>query len=205
MIFGMRCSLLLMTYCIWLFGIFNLILTGLLDLLAPLFLLKVRQQECPWLSNVSLSTARCLLDVAHHRALKSGSTTDWASYRKLLNTMLRSAKEEHFSGPASSLRGKPAKFFCKHFQSLCVWRSSCGYSWWFQWLFFVNTLINSLMWIYPLWSLYLLMLNQCLWLYLLHMFGKLLELIVFQLSLSKHLLLWRDLSLFWLTNVLSHP
>ena len=43
---------------------FNLIMTGLLDLLAPLKKLRVRRQECPWPSNASLSTARHLRDVA---------------------------------------------------------------------------------------------------------------------------------------------
>ena len=57
---------------------FNLIMNGLLDLLAPLKKLRVHQQECPWLFNASLSSAH---DVAYHRALKSGSTSDWASYR----------------------------------------------------------------------------------------------------------------------------
>ena len=81
---------------------FNLIMNGLLDLLAPLKKLRVHQQECPWLFNASLSSAR---DVAYHRALKSGSTSDWASYRKLrnkANTMLGSAKAEYFSDLASS-------------------------------------------------------------------------------------------------------
>ena len=99
---------------------FNLIMIGLLDLLAPLKKLRVRQQECPWLSNASLSAARRLRDVAHRRALKSGSPSDWSLYKKLrnkANTMLRLAKAEYFSGLASSLRDKPAKFW-KHFQSL---------------------------------------------------------------------------------------
>jgi len=90
MMFGMWFSLLFddVSDCL---EYFNLILTGLLDLLAPLEKLRVCQQECPWLSNVSLSTSHHLHDVAHRRALKSGCTTDWASYRKLrnkVNTML---------------------------------------------------------------------------------------------------------------------
>ena len=44
---------------------FNLIMTGRLDLLVSLKRLRVRQQECPWLSNGSLASARHLYDVAH--------------------------------------------------------------------------------------------------------------------------------------------
>ena len=107
---------------------FNLIMNGLLDLLVPLKKLRVHRQECPWLSNASLSAARRLRDVAHCRALKSGSSSDWALYRKLrnkANTMLRSAKAEYFSDLASLLRVKPAKFW-KHFQSLSRCSRSVG-------------------------------------------------------------------------------
>ena len=104
-------------------------MTGLLDLLAPLKKLRVPQQEFHWLSNTSLSTACFLHDFVHRRALKSGSTSDWISYRKLCykaNAILWSAKAEYFSDLASSVRAKPAKFR-KHFQSLsrCS-RSVCG-------------------------------------------------------------------------------
>ena len=58
---------------------FNLIMNGLLDLLVPLKKLRVRRQECPWLSNASLSAAHRLHDVAHRRALNSGSSSDWAT------------------------------------------------------------------------------------------------------------------------------
>ena len=93
-------------------------MTGLLDLLVPLKRLRVRQQECPWLSNGSLASARHLRDVAHCKALKSGSASDWSSYRKLrnkVNAMLRSAKAEYFQN--LSFKSKPGKFW-KHFQSL---------------------------------------------------------------------------------------
>jgi len=42
---------------------FDLIMTRLLDLLAPLKKLRVHWQECPWLSNASLSTCMMLLIV----------------------------------------------------------------------------------------------------------------------------------------------
>ena len=47
---------------------FNLIMTGLLDLLVPLKKLRVRQQECPWLSNGSLASSCCTRDIAHYKA-----------------------------------------------------------------------------------------------------------------------------------------
>ena len=50
-----------------------MIITGLLDLL------RVRQQQCPWLSNGSLANACRLRDIAHRWALKSGSTSDWSA------------------------------------------------------------------------------------------------------------------------------
>ena len=59
-------------------------------------------------------------DIAHHKALRSGSASDWSSYRSLCNkanSMLRSAKARHFSDLSSSLRGNPGKFL-RHFQSL---------------------------------------------------------------------------------------
>ena len=40
---------------------FNLIINGLLDLLVPLKNLRVRQRDCPWLSNASLTKERHLL------------------------------------------------------------------------------------------------------------------------------------------------
>jgi len=87
-----------------------------------------RRQECPWPSNASLSAARRLHNVAHRRALKSGSSSDWALYRKLrnkANTMLQLAKAEYFSDLASSLRAKPDKFW-KRFQSLSRCSRSVG-------------------------------------------------------------------------------
>ena len=51
-------------------------MNGLLDLLVPLKKLRVRQWECPWLSNGSLARARRLRDFAHRWALKSGSASD---------------------------------------------------------------------------------------------------------------------------------
>ena len=66
-------------------------MNGLLDLLVPLKKLRICQWKCPWLSNGSLAKARHLCDVAHHRALKSGSAFDWSSYRALcirVNSML---------------------------------------------------------------------------------------------------------------------
>ena len=92
---------------------FNLIISGLLDILVPLKRLRVHQQDCPWLSSASLAKARRLRDIAHRKALKSGSGSDWSSYRSLrnrVNSMLRSAKAAHFSDLASSLRSKPGKF-----------------------------------------------------------------------------------------------
>ena len=38
-----------------------------------------------WLSNGSIASARHLRDVAHRKALKSGSASDWSSYRQLRN------------------------------------------------------------------------------------------------------------------------
>ena len=95
-------------------------MAGLLDLLVPLKKLRVRQQECPWLSNGSLASVRRLRDIAHRRALKSGSASDWSSYRALrnkVNAMLKSAKAAYFYDLSSSLKSKPGKFW-KHFQSL---------------------------------------------------------------------------------------
>ena len=60
------------------------------------------------LSNASLNKACHLSDIAHHKALRSGSVSDWSSYRLLCNkanSMLRSAKARHFSDLSSLLRG----------------------------------------------------------------------------------------------------
>ena len=95
-------------------------MAGLLDLLVPLKKLRVRQQEYPWLSNGSLASARRLRDIAHRRALKSGSASDWSSYRALhnkVNAMLKSAKAAYFYDLSSSLKSKSGKFW-RHFQSL---------------------------------------------------------------------------------------
>jgi len=99
---------------------FNLIVNGLLDLLVPLKKLRVRQRDCPWLSDVSLTRACRLRDIAHRKALKSGSSSDWSSYRSLrnkANSMLRSAKAKYFENLSSSLKSNPGKFW-RHFQSL---------------------------------------------------------------------------------------
>ena len=58
-------------------------------------------------------------DVAHRKALKSNSVSDWSSYRTLrnkVNSMLRSAKSLYFNKLSSSLRSNPGKFW-RHFQS----------------------------------------------------------------------------------------
>ena len=81
---------------------------------------RVRQWECPWLSNGSIAKVCHLCDVAHRRVLKSGSASDWSSYRILcsrVNSMLRSAKSEYFGGLAASFRSKLSKFW-RHFQCL---------------------------------------------------------------------------------------
>ncbi|MCY3928858.1 MAG: hypothetical protein OXG81_11355 [Acidobacteria bacterium] len=52
--------------------------------------------------------------------MKSGSASDWLSYRHLrnkVNSMLRSAKAAYFDELGSSLKSKPGKFW-RHFQSL---------------------------------------------------------------------------------------
>ena len=59
---------------------FNEIVLRLLDILVPLKTLRVRHQSCPWLSNASLTQARRLRDIAHRRALKSRSHSDWSLY-----------------------------------------------------------------------------------------------------------------------------
>jgi len=95
-------------------------MNGLLDLLVPFKKIRVRQWECPWLSNGSLAKASHLHDVAHHRALKSGSASDWSSYRTLrnrVNSMLRSTKAAYFGDLASSLKSKLSKFW-RYFQCL---------------------------------------------------------------------------------------
>ena len=82
--------------------------------------LRVRQQDCPWLSSASLTKACRLCDIAHCKALRSGSASDWSLYRSLhdkANFMLRSAKVRHFSDLSSSLGSNPGKFW-RHFQSL---------------------------------------------------------------------------------------
>ena len=89
----------------------------LLDLLIPRKTLRVRKKDCPWLSSVSLVKIRHLRDIAHCKALKSGSSLDWLSYRSLKNkatSMLWSAKAAYFS---NSLRSKPTKSW-QHFQCL---------------------------------------------------------------------------------------
>ena len=99
---------------------FNLIMNELLDCLVPLKTLRVKRQDFPWLLSSSLTRACQLRDIAHCRALKSGSATDWSSYRALCNKttcMLRSAKTAYFNGLVSSLSSKPSKFW-RHFQCL---------------------------------------------------------------------------------------
>ena len=64
--------------------------------------------------------ARHLHDIAHIQTLKSGSGSDWSSYRSLrnkVNSILRSAKAAHFSDLASLLRSRPGKFW-RYFKSL---------------------------------------------------------------------------------------
>jgi len=93
---------------------FNLIITGLLDLLVPLKKLRVHQQDCPWLSDASLTRAHRLRDIAHIRTLKSRSLSDWSLYRSLrnkVNSMLRSAKTKYFENLLSSLRNNPGKLW----------------------------------------------------------------------------------------------
>ena len=215
MIFGIRYfPLLMMSDCL---ECFNLIMTGLLDLLGPLKKLRVRWQVCPWLTNASLSTACRLCDVAHRKALKSGSVSDWASYRVLrnkVNTMLQSAKAKYYSDLASSLKSKPAKFW-KHFQSLSRRsRSACGgqvsataddFNDYFLSIPY-KTVANVVSTVPPteymerlfggsvpslefvpvdVKSVSLIVSSLHVW-----------KVMVFQLSLLKHVLLWQDLSLF---------
>ena len=95
---------------------FNLIFNGLLDLLTSL---RVHQQHCPWLPSISLTKACHLCDIAHHKALRSGSVSDWSSYRSLCNKVNCILKQDilHFSDLSTSLRGNLGKFW-RHFQSL---------------------------------------------------------------------------------------
>ena len=74
-----------------------------------------------YIFNASFSTVRHLRDVAHYWALKYGSTSDWASYRRLcnkVNAMLQSAKAEYFSNIVSSLIGLSRSSFGNIF-NLC--------------------------------------------------------------------------------------
>ena len=99
---------------------FNLIMNELLDLLIPRKTLRVHNKNCPWLSTASLVRIHRLRDIAHRKALKSGSASDWLSYRTLRNkatSRLQSAKATNFHNLASSLRSKPEKFW-RYFQCL---------------------------------------------------------------------------------------
>jgi len=99
---------------------FNLIMSYLLDLLIPPRTLRTRRQNCPWLSSCVLAIARRLHDVAHRKALKSGSDLDWSNYRALHNkatSMLQSAKTAYFNGLISTFSTKPGKFW-RHFHCL---------------------------------------------------------------------------------------
>ena len=63
----------------------------------------------------------CLRDIAHQKALKSGSAFNWSSYRDLYNkatSMLRLAKAAYFNGLISSFGTKSGKFW-RHIRYLC--------------------------------------------------------------------------------------
>ena len=62
---------------------FNLIVNRLLDLLVPFTKLRVCQQDCPWLSSASLTKACRLCDIAHCKALRSGSASGWSLYMQI--------------------------------------------------------------------------------------------------------------------------
>ena len=85
---------------------FNEMVLGLLDILAPLKTLRVCHQSFPWLCSAFLTQARRLCDIAHRRALKSRSHSNWSlyrSHRNKVNSVLRSAKAKYFENLSSML------------------------------------------------------------------------------------------------------
>jgi len=73
-----------------------------------------------WNHSQEIVSARRRRDWLHRRALKSGDSGNWSSYRRCHNkvtTMTRTAKHQYLSNLASDFRQDSVKFW-KHFNYL---------------------------------------------------------------------------------------
>jgi len=98
---------------------FTIVLKYILDKLIPLHRLRVKHTSAPWNHSQAIVSARRRRDWLHRRALKSGDSGDWSSYRcrNKVITMTCSAKHQYLSNLASDFRQDSVKFW-KHFNYL---------------------------------------------------------------------------------------
>ena len=99
-------------------------LQGLLEYIAPLGKIRVKQNVGPWAADADVVAARCQRDKLYRRAVATGDSVIWQQYRSSrnkVNKLLRNANCSYLSKLASSKQEQSAKFW-KYFRHL----SHCG-------------------------------------------------------------------------------
>ena len=92
-----------------------IVLQGLLEHVAPMRKIRVKQNVSPWAANADVTAAHHLRDKLHRRAIATtGDPVIWQQYRSSrnkVNKLLRNAKCTYLSRLGSSKQGQSAKFW----------------------------------------------------------------------------------------------
>ena len=88
----------------------------MIDKLAPMKSVRVKQDVPPWSLTPEVKKARCWRDRAHRKALKTNSSMAWAEFRhaQLRNkatSVMRHCKAEYISSLASDCQNNPRSFW----------------------------------------------------------------------------------------------
>ena len=93
---------------------FTLVMRHILDIMIPLKKMRIKRTCSPWSHDADITAVRHQRDWLHRKALKSGTSGDWARYRKCRNkvtALTRSAKQQYLSTLASNLSNDSHKFW----------------------------------------------------------------------------------------------
>ena len=90
---------------------FTLVMRQILDIIIPLQKMRIKRTCSPWSHDAAVQHQR---DWLHRKALKSGTSGDWARYRKCRNkvtALTRFAKQQYLSTLNSNLSNDSHKFW----------------------------------------------------------------------------------------------
>ena len=90
---------------------FIAVLRGLLEYIAPMRKIRLKQNFSPWTADADVVAACCQRDKLNHQSVATGDSVIWQQYRSSRNKVNKLAKCTYLSKLASSKLGQSAKFW----------------------------------------------------------------------------------------------